>query len=248
MSKAEITIYPYPKPFDDPVVAIGSVTAYIIIIGALHQYMQNRKPYEMRILLGLHNLFLCILSLIMTVGLLYRVVIVILKYGVFSVYCGVSAEEDQYLFFWANMFYLSKYYELVDTVFVVLRKKPLTFLHLWHHCAVVFVSWLATRDSIVMGWITVLDNTSVHVMMYYYYAIQSLQRREVWWRKYLTTLQIVQFFIDMVTSVVFIYYYTQGVPCKGTFEAWIVANMTGFSFFVLFLQFYSQTYSKKKAQ
>lgn len=33
----------------------------------------------------------------------------------------------------AYIFYLSKYYEFVDTFILVLRKKPVIFLHVYHH-------------------------------------------------------------------------------------------------------------------
>jgi len=33
--------------------------------------------------------------------------------------------------------------------------------------------------------------------MYYYYARTSIIKKRVWWKKYLTTMQIVQFIIDI---------------------------------------------------
>jgi fatty acid elongase 3 len=69
-------------------------------------------------------------------------------------------------------------------------------------------------------------------------------RRDVWWRRYLTSIQIVQFVIDIVTSLFFPYFYFMGIPCKGKMEVWLVANFTGFSFFLLFLDFYYNAYSK----
>jgi len=239
--------YTYSPFHPIPYLPLGSIVVYLLIIGVLHRFMRNRKPFELTFLLGLHNLFLCLWSLLMFSGLIYRVFSVVRGFGVYAAYCGTTfREEDEKLVFWAQMFYLSKYYELLDTVFVVLRKKQLTFLHVWHHCAVVFVCWLAVRDEISMGWITVFDNTGVHVLMYYYYAIQSLERRDVWWKKYLTTIQIIQFCIDIVTSVPFLYLYVNKVKCAGSFESWLIANLTGFSFFLLFVNFYIQQYKSKK--
>lgn len=40
-------------------------------------------------------------------------------------------------------------------------------------------------------------NLTVHVLMYYYYARTSISTKKVWWKKYLTTLQIIQFVIDL---------------------------------------------------
>lgn len=70
--------------------------------------------------------------------------------------------------------------------------------------------------------------------------------RKIWWRKYLTTVQIVQFMIDMSTSFLYPYLIWNGVACKGTMRAWWVANFTGFSFFLLFVQLYRREYVNKK--
>jgi len=184
------------------------------------------------------------LSLIMAAGVSGRVMRIWYNYGTYHLYCGIFSEEDEKLYFWSHLFYVSKYYELLDTVFVVLRKKPLTLLHVWHHCSVVYVCWLANQHQIVMGWITCYQNCLIHIIMYYYYAVQSLQKRDFWWRRYLTSLQIVQFVIDICSSMPFPYFFYNNIPCKGTIESWLVANVTGFSFFLLFLNFYYQNYRK----
>lgn len=43
--------------------------------------------------------------------------------------------------FWSTMFVLSKVPELGDTLFIVLRKQPLIFLHWYHHATVLVYSW-----------------------------------------------------------------------------------------------------------
>ena len=40
------------------------------------------------------------------------------------------------------IFYLSKYYEFLDTILLVLKKKPLDFLHCYHHAIVPTGCWL----------------------------------------------------------------------------------------------------------
>jgi len=238
----------YATPFDETFVPFLGVGVYLVVIFLLYQFMRNKKAFELAYLLAAHNFFLCFLSLIMAIGVSGRVLTVLYNFGPYHLYCGTFSEEDEKLYFWSNLFYLSKYYELVDTVFVVLRKKPLTLLHIWHHCSVVYVCWLATRHQIVMGWITCYQNCMIHVIMYYYYAIQSLEKRDFWWRRYLTSLQIVQFVLDIFSSIFFPYFLYYNIPCKGTLEAWLVANVTGFSFFLLFLNFYYHNYRKEKKQ
>jgi hypothetical protein len=94
------------------------------------------------------------------------------------------------------LYYMAKVVELLDTVFFVLRKKTsqVSFLHVYHHslmpvCAFVGVKYFAGGHGTLLG----LINSFIHVLMYMYYmlsAIPSLQKF-LWWKKYLTTLQIV---------------------------------------------------------
>ena len=43
--------------------------------------------------------------------------------------------------YFTYMFYLSKYYELIDTVILALRKKPTIPLHVYHHAIMLFGAW-----------------------------------------------------------------------------------------------------------
>ena len=42
---------------------------------------------------------------------------------------------------WTYLFTMSKVPELMDTVFIVLRKQPLIFLHWYHHITVLIFTW-----------------------------------------------------------------------------------------------------------
>lgn len=110
-----------------------------------------------------------------------------------------------------------------------------------------------------MGWITCFQNATVHILMYYYYAMmvsntsvhhvnseQSWQKKDYWWRKYLTSIQIVQFVLDICTSLPFPILLYYGIPCRGTIRSWVIANVTGFSFFLLFMDFYRKNYKAKQ--
>merc|ERR1712146_502999 len=148
--------------------------------------------------------------------------------------------------FWVNIFYLSKYYELLDTIFLVLRKKQLTVLHVYHHAVVVLICYYAVRDEIMMGWITVFQNAFVHSLMYAYYAGAIVGYRP-WWAKYLTQVQMVQFVSDSVTSLPFPLILTSGYRCNGSMSMWLASNFCGWSFFVLFLNYYRIRYNQAKA-
>jgi len=184
-------------------------------------------------------------SLVISFGVIHRIVNIVIEFGIFPVYCGVNEEIDDLLFFWMKMFYIMKYLELFDTVFLILKKRKVIFLHWYHHCNVVLVVWLAIRDQIVMGFITCLTNSIVHVFMYYYYALKT-RGISIWWRRYLTQMQIFQFVIDVSTSLFYAYFYWTDVSCRGSIRSWLFANFVGSSLFFLFLRFYFQQYRHKK--
>jgi len=224
-----------------PVTAVG---VYLVVLYVLRGWMKDRQPLELRLPLFLHNAFLCAISVALTLGTVFSVLRMWSAHGLFNTYCGLlDSAEAMPLMNWCYLFYLSKYYELFDTLFLVLRKRSLSFLHVFHHASVVIVCWAAIHEQIFMGWITCINNASIHVAMYYYFAMQALGYN-VWWKKYLTSVQIVQFVIDSTTSLLFPYFiYFTSSKCMGSMPAWFLANFTGVTFFFLFVSFYRSTYS-----
>jgi hypothetical protein len=94
------------------------------------------------------------------------------------------------------IYYMAKIIELLDTVFFVLRKKTsqVSFLHVYHHtlmpiCAFIGVKYLAGGHGTLLGVI----NSFIHVLMYTYYLLSAMpsMQKFLWWKKYLTLLQIV---------------------------------------------------------
>ncbi|GLH08345.1 Elongation of very long chain fatty acids protein, partial [Gryllus bimaculatus] len=83
--------------------------------------------------------------------------------------------------------------DLLDTIFFVLRKKnnQISFLHVYHHSNMVLVSWCALKyfpggHGTFLG----LFNTFVHACMYTYYLIAAVYPHNIWWKKYVTQLQL----------------------------------------------------------
>lgn len=76
-------------------------------------------------------------------------------------------EQDKVSGFWTWMFVLSKLPELGDTVFIVLRKKPLIFLHWYHHITVLLYTWYSfTEYTSSARWFVVM-NYCVHRCVLY---------------------------------------------------------------------------------
>lgn len=52
-----------------------------------------------------------------------------------------------------------------------------------------------------IGWVALLTNMTVHSLMYYYFAMTALGHK-LWWRKYVTQIQITQFVIDLIAGMI----------------------------------------------
>jgi hypothetical protein len=59
------------------------------------------------------------------------------------------------------------------------------------------MSWMWIEHAATMQFIGILFNTFVHVVMYYYFYLKSVKIEPVW-KKYVTSLQIIQFVTSLV--------------------------------------------------
>ncbi|KAG7272486.1 hypothetical protein CRUP_005958 [Coryphaenoides rupestris] len=146
------------------------------------------------------------------------------------------------------LFYISKYIELLDTLFFVLRKKQsqITFLHIFHHSFMPWTWWWGVTLTPVggMGTFHAMVNSLVHVIMYTYYGLSAAGPRfqkYLWWKKYMTAIQLIQFI--MVSVHISQYYFME--KCDYQVPMWIhLIWMYGTLFFFLFANFWLQAYIK----
>jgi elongation of very long chain fatty acids protein 4 len=77
----------------------------------------------------------------------------------------------------------------------VLRKKnsQVSFLHLYHHSTMFPLWWLGVKWCPGgQAYFSATINCFVHVVMYSYYFITTFEGyRDVWWKKYITHMQLV---------------------------------------------------------
>lgn len=100
------------------------------------------------------------------------------------------------LAFFGWLFYLSKFYEVLDTVIILAKGKRSSTLQTYHHAGAMMCMWAGIRYMAAPIWIFTIFNSLIHAAMYFYYTLTALSVRvPVRVKRSLTTLQIVQFII-----------------------------------------------------
>ncbi|KAL4977157.1 GNS1/SUR4 family-domain-containing protein [Aspergillus desertorum] len=231
--------------------AIMLIVYYVTIFGG-REVMRNRPAFKLNTLFMIHNFVLTAVSAILLALFVEQLIPTIWNHGIFYSICDHRGGWTQPLIVLYYLNYLNKYLEFLDTVFLFLKKKPLTFLHTYHHGATALLCYTQLIGLTAVQWVPITINLLVHVVMYWYY-FQSARGIRIWWKKYITRLQIIQFVIDLV----FVYFasytyfastYFPWAPNAGNCAGEEFAAFAGMgiltSYLVLFISFYIVTYNK----
>lgn len=219
------------------------IFGYLLSIRLTTWFMQyQEKPFNTRLVSAAHNLFLFLISVVMLFGVLTNVFKLWQEGGSSAILCDPTGSyRKSKMNFWVYIFYLTKPYEFIDTFIMIFKKRELNFLHVWHHCTTFLLVWVTQVQEMNIQWISVSANCLVHSFMYYYYFIASLGM-QVWWKRYLTLLQIMQFVVTILLNTYWGYAYMQGYNCKGNLFGFWFGMFIIFSFLVLFISFYIENY------
>lgn len=231
-----------------PSIILSVVVVYLYFVLSLGpKLMANHEALKINKLLLLYNIGMATANLWLFVQGLW-----VSDYGYDTWGCGKfggdirkSPRRGIYL---GYLFFLTKLVELLDTVFFVLRKKKeqITFLHVFHHSIVPLFCWIGIKlaPGGPNGFFPLI-NSFIHVIMYLYYALSTLGPKIqpfLWWKKYLTRLQMIQFILVMINAA-----YTFMSPnCKFPILFAYLQGAVATAFFILFAMFYKDTYKQKK--
>ncbi|ORX46479.1 GNS1/SUR4 membrane protein [Hesseltinella vesiculosa] len=249
---------PGVTPFSTVKEVIFSCIIYFMLIfggQVVMKAMPAFKPQVLKTPFQIHNFLLTVVSGALLVLLVEQVLPNVYHNGLFYAICEPSAFDQKVeLLYYLN--YLVKYWELLDTCFLVAKKKKLEFLHYYHHSLTMVLCYTQLIGKSTVSWVPIVLNLSVHVLMYYYY-FRTAAGAKIWWKKYLTTMQITQFIIDLCacyfcTYTYFAYTNWPWLPnmgtCAGTEGTALFGCALLSSYLVLFINFYSKTYNPHKAK
>ena len=170
--------------------------SYLPLIFTLKHFMKDRKPYKSHFAnncLGCWNLFLGISS---GIGAYYSLPFLfndIRKNGLTNSICEGNFMKNDTVSHVCILFGLSKFFEFIDTLFIIFRKADLQFLHYYHHIMTCIISWYAGYLLVSTAVYFSSINLFVHTIMYSYYALLAFNINFVYpYRKLITVIQTSQ--------------------------------------------------------
>lgn len=172
-----------------------------------------------------HNLSLSIASFLLVAATIISILCV--KFGYLSsslednpdfLTCTLSSPPSRgLLWYFVYLFYLTKYWELLDTLLQMVKGKrpPSFFFHMWHHTVYLMICYYYCQHRSSLAILAVCINGSVHILMYFYYYLVSAGRVPKW-KRYITQVQIVQFVAGYcIFSRTLKKQYIDRKPCNG---------------------------------
>jgi elongation of very long chain fatty acids protein 6 len=203
---------------DHYVTPITAVIIYVLFVFWIGPYIMSKyeKGFNLTYSLAAWNLSLSLFSwwgVTRTVPfILYRIFNETFEDTVCK--AGVNTYAHGTTGFATVMFILSKIPELGDTIFLVVKKKPVIFLHWYHHITVLLFCWNSYVTESSCGLYFVAMNYTVHALMYFYFFLMAIKSVPKWFPPViLTFFQISQMFVGVgvVSAAIYYHYYSNKI-------------------------------------
>ena len=189
----------FPMMEGGPWSVLGLISAYVYFVKVKGpELMATRKPFSLKPIIFTYNVFMILVNAFIFVNASYHTNFGVKTWQCFPVDQNNNDAEWKWKLTVGWIFVISKFVDLLDTVFFVLRKNfhQVSVLHVMHHSLVPINCWLGLKyvpseSAAFMPFI----NSFIHTIMYSYYALSSLgpkMKPYLWWKKYLTQMQIIQ--------------------------------------------------------
>ncbi|CAN8003496.1 unnamed protein product [Ixodes pacificus] len=231
----------------NPAMVMSLIAGYLYVVKVWGpRWMEDRKPFDLKGVIMAYNASMVALNMFF----FYKFLTHSYLGGGYSWVCqGIDFHDPKSvpLITYCWWYFMVRILDFADTLFFLLRKKysHISFLHVVHHTLVVWNGWLfITFGPDGQGILGVCINSFIHIVMYAYYFLAALGpsvQKYLWWKRYITRMQITQFavFIGFVCVPLF---KDCGYP---RFLTYMAASQCLF-FLVLFVNFYVHTYTRTK--
>merc|ERR1712232_16251 len=162
----------------------------------------------------------------------------------FSLVCNSYDAGEDGMAFINHVFYLSKYLDFADTLFMILKGnwRQVSFLHVYHHSSIVLMCWLeANANTDGDTYFTIVFNGSIHFIMYGYYLASTFNVAvPLFIKKSITNMQLLQFCCMELQGTYLLF-----SGCAAPYRITVLYMMYISTMLVLFMDFKRRTYTKK---
>ncbi|KAI6242629.1 GNS1 SUR4 membrane protein domain containing protein [Aphelenchoides fujianensis] len=257
-------VFPLERAYWNSRAVHAFILPLLVLVDPAGLYMRNRKPFKLNGPLMVWNATLSLFSLCGTIRTGEELWNVMEKRGLHDTLCYTYGEwpparvapVDPRLLsdpsgiasLWNFLFIVSKGAELCDTLFIVLRKRPLIFLHWYHHFAVLIVTWHGAQWIISASRTFSFMNYAVHTPMFFYFAVTSAGIRPPrFCAMMVTILQNVQMIFGvLITLYIAKTRWLDGAFCHVTDNDLALCFFVYLTFGLLFSRFFIRAYLRPK--
>ena len=179
--------------------------AYLPCIRLGVEYMEDKPPINLKEIMFFWNISLAFFSTCCVLN----ITLPLLKSNLFLTnesICTNRINDDKNMNKWQFYFVVSKFPEMFDTAWIIMRKRNLTYLQVWHHFSVCLYCWIIVYSPLYgeggHGTYFAAMNSFVHMLMYLYYAITTKTKfRSDFIAKSITTIQITQMILGICIHI-----------------------------------------------
>jgi len=227
-------------------IPILAVCAYLVFLNVGPKLIT--RPLNIKYYVAFWNFLLALFSII---GSFYCVPVIWKKVMDDGFLSSVCSDDIRFMIegkggLMLTLFIYSKFFELIDTVFLVLKKKEVIFLHWFHHVTVLLYCWHAFKLGISCGLYFAGMNYVVHSIMYTYYCLAIMGYKVVFKvAPLITMIQILQMVGGMAVLMTAGYEQLSGGHCNVKPSNWKLGLAMYASYFVLFALLFHDKYVNK---
>jgi len=211
------------------------------------QMMKNRQPMNLKWIMFIHNVTLVLINGLGFITALFGTHFFVLTFKCNRFDPSGPKMEDRILFYLGYTYYCTKFIDFLDTVYFVLRKKNshISTLHVFHHSIMPIMCYIFFKFSVFTnnGFIPMI-NAFVHTIMYTYYCLAIFEKMQpyLWWKRYITQMQLVQFVLVFLHSTYFLF----DSECECPKPLIFLQSAHAVLFFSMFYSFYRIAYRKEQ--
>lgn len=227
-----------------PMWSLAGVALYFLLKIALtfvcSQLHTNGKSQAFRRVTLIHNLLLCAYSFWTCVNVWSLTSKHLNLYGYESTVCNNRLWTSG-MNFWGFLFYLSKYWELLDTFLLIWKGRQPSFLQVYHHAVTLICAYMLQASHSTVMFLFVGLNSAIHTIMYAYYALTVLGIRTSA-KSVITVLQMIQFCIGNTFAAPTLFLRSRRCTSSAQQIAVAAIMLHAFILIYLFAVFYRRTY------